>query len=109
MRIPRAVNTQVCISQTNSSNKTPTQPNRSALDTSLKTRQQDGAATTATSVTAAACLPWQGARVCIVALAPSLTFAGAVGLVEDEARRASNTTGVVLCGQSRLLIGTDRY
>lgn len=46
---------------------------------------------------------------CIAALAPSLTFVGAVGVVEDEARRASSKTGVVLRGQSRLLICTDRY
>lgn len=37
---------------------------------------------------AAARLPWQAMRVCIVALAPTLTFVGAVRVVEDALQRA---------------------
>lgn len=37
---------------------------------------------------AAARLPWQAMRVCIVALAPTLTFVGAVRVVEDALRQA---------------------
>lgn len=51
----------------------------------------------------AACLPWQGARVCIVELTPSLTFFGAVSAVEAEARRVGRENGLTLRDQNLLI------
>lgn len=42
----------------------------------------------------AARLPWQAARVCITALAPSLTFVGAVRVVEAALRQAYREHGI---------------
>lgn len=72
---------------------------------SLTTPSPPAAAATASAAAAAAAasLPWQGARVCIVELAPSLTFLGAVRAVEAEARRVGRENGLTLREQNLLI------
>lgn len=71
------------------------------------TSSSPAAAEIASATSAAACLPWQGARVCIVELAPSLTFLGAVRAVEAEARRVGQENDLTLRDQN-LLICSDQ-
>eukprot|EP00903_Cladosiphon_okamuranus_P006390 g6255.t1 len=78
-------------------------PSGSPLPGSPAKPSPPAAAAIASATTAAACLPWQGARVCIVELASSLTFFGAVRAVEAEARRVGRENGLTLRDQSLLI------